>query len=136
MSITETIKDIRSTKGWDIQTFSREILVSQKTITDWENNIGYPTHGQLLRIAKATGIPADELLASDHEYSEQLMADKKKLQWQGIIFTLMLMSGVILLGSAIFGFLATGEIFWIPAAIGAFLLADGSLLAKKYFERK
>lgn len=136
MTISETLKDIRISTGWDIETFATHIRVKPETISAWEADTSYPTHAQLLRISKVADVPADELLACDHDYSEKLANDKRRLQWKGILFTLMLMSGVILFGASIFGFLATGEILWVPAAIGLFLLADGSVLAKQYFNHK
>lgn len=136
MTISETLKDIRISNGWDIESFSKLIRAQPETITQWEENKSYPTHTQLMRISKLANIPADELLACDHDYSEKLANDRRKLQWKGILFTLMLMSGVILVGASIFAFLATGEISWVTALIGLFLLADGSILAKQYFNHK
>lgn len=136
MTIHDMLRDIRLAKAWSIEDFSKELKIPAQTILSWEEGSAYPSHSQLLKISKATDIPVDELLACDHDYSKKLSDDKRRLQWQGIIFTLMLMSGVILVGATLFSFLATSQILWIPGLIGLFLLADGSFLAKKYFELK
>lgn len=136
MTINEMLKDVRVAKGWSLEDFSQQLRLPVQTIADWEKGTSYPSHSQLLKIAKITDIPADELLACDHDYSKKLSDDKRRLQWQGIIFTLMLMSGVILVGATLFAFLATSDILWVPGIIGIFLLADGSFLAKKYFDIK
>lgn len=136
MTIDETLKDIRLTKGWEQDEFAKQIKVPTKKINEWETAVSYPSHSELLRISKATNIAADELLACDHDYSKKLSDDKRRLHFQAIIFTLMLMSGVILVGATLYTLLATAEILWVPAFIGLFLLADGSFLAKKYFDHK
>lgn len=58
----DLLQELRKEKGWTQQQLADLLNVTNKSVSKWERNEGYPETGTLLEISKLFGITVDDLL--------------------------------------------------------------------------
>ncbi len=76
-----TIKAMREKQGLTQKELADRICVSDKTISKWETNKGFPDISILEDLARALGISVTELLTGDLKINENQSGNVKKMQF-------------------------------------------------------
>ncbi|MDD6211552.1 MAG: helix-turn-helix domain-containing protein [Clostridiales bacterium] len=74
----EIIKDLREKKNMTQKQLAEKLLVSDKTISKWENNRGLPDVGILTDLAKALSVSVPELLTGNVAMNKNVSANMKR----------------------------------------------------------
>ena len=82
----DLLQELRKEKGWTQQQLADLLNVTNKSVSKWERNEGYPETGTLLEISKLFGITVDDLLNGRNETINQAsahtVAETVLQQWQ------------------------------------------------------
>ena len=55
------IRDIREQRGQSVSTLARVLGINERTVRYWESGRSEPTRANLRRLARALGVPVEEL---------------------------------------------------------------------------
>ncbi|TPR19311.1 helix-turn-helix domain-containing protein [Apilactobacillus timberlakei] len=81
INIGSKIKKLRNDRGYTQDYLSKQLHISRKTISGWENNRSLPDIYSLLKIGKIFGVSSDELLKDENllkEFSDNKKVNSKK----------------------------------------------------------
>ena len=85
-SMGNFLTDLRKEKGLTQQEVADNLNVSNKTVSKWERDEGYPEITMLTEIAKFYEITTDELLQGGRKEREALSVDTTALQNENLVF--------------------------------------------------
>ena len=102
MELCETIRRLRTEKGWSQETLAEHAYVSRQTVSNWETEKSYPDVHSLLILSDLFGVSLDELIKGDVEMMKSKVQNEdagrlRKLRWLGLAEMLGLMFGATLL---------------------------------------
>lgn len=75
MKISQVLKDKRKEYGFNQEELAEKILVSKKTISNWETGKTTPDLESLLRLSDLFNLSLDELIKGDKEIMEKIKKD-------------------------------------------------------------
>ena len=80
----DLLQELRKEKGWTQQQLADLLNVTNKSVSKWERNEGYPETGTLLEISKLFGITVDDLLNGRKVQDDSSYTLKENLlqEWQ------------------------------------------------------
>lgn len=78
-SIGKTIADLRKAKGWTQVELAERLNVSDKTISKWESEAGYPEFTTLPQLANIFGVSLDYLITGKKEEPQIITMSKAEL---------------------------------------------------------
>jgi transcriptional regulator with XRE-family HTH domain len=65
MEIGKRIKELRTSRGWNQETFAEKTYVSRQTVSSWENDKSYPDIKSLLLMSELFDMSLDDLIKGD-----------------------------------------------------------------------
>ena len=65
MEIGKRIKELRTSRGWNQETFAEKTYVSRQTVSSWENDKSYPDIKSLLLMSELFEMSLDDLIKGD-----------------------------------------------------------------------
>lgn len=136
MKIGKRIKDLRDSYQYSQDELADKVYVSRQTISNWENNKNYPDINSLLLIATLFNVTLDTLVKGDiEEMKEQIKeTDIKKFDHESIIFSILLIS-MIILPVPLFKLLDTiGIVLWVLLVVISFYYASRVEKLKKQYD--
>ncbi len=98
MDISKQIKKYRLDSKLSQEDLAEKIFVTRQTISNWENGKNYPDINSLVLLSTLFGISLDILVKGDlEEMKEEIKTeDIKKFNRDGMIFTILLMTTIVL----------------------------------------
>lgn len=102
MKLCETIRRLRTEKGWSQEMLAEHAYVSRQTVSNWETEKSYPDVHSLLILSDLFGVSLDELIKGDVEIMKSTIQNEdasrlRNLQWRALSGFFGLMIGVTLL---------------------------------------
>ncbi len=63
--LSQRIKDLRLTRGWNQVELAKKLNVTKQTVSNWENDNIQPSIEMLVRLSRLFGVTTDYLLGLD-----------------------------------------------------------------------
>ncbi|MDQ0151280.1 helix-turn-helix domain-containing protein [Eubacterium multiforme] len=98
MDISKQIKKYRLDLKLSQEDLAEKVFVTRQTISNWENGKNYPDINSLVLLSTLFGVSLDILVKGDlEEMKEEIKTeDIKKFNHDGIVFTVLLITTVVL----------------------------------------
>ncbi|MEG0372841.1 MAG: helix-turn-helix transcriptional regulator [Enterococcus sp.] len=131
MKISKKIKEERLSKEWTQEQLAEEILVSKRTITNWETGKTIPDIESVIRLAKLFQLSLDDLMLEDSAVVKEIQRKEKIAKLTGIYYIGPVLTGIILV---VMMYLPIPSSEWM---LGLIVLASmTNLLPLYYFKEK
>lgn len=136
MEISRQIKKLRLESKWSQEELAEKVFVTRQTISNWENAKNYPDINSLVLLSNLFGVSLDILVKGDlEEMKEQIKAeDIKRLNFDGRIFTVLLIVTVVSVAPLFLLMNTEGIIIWFGLFAVTFYFAHRIEKQKKAYD--
>ncbi|MBU5363838.1 helix-turn-helix transcriptional regulator [Enterococcus devriesei] len=131
MKISKKIKEERLSKQWTQEQLAKEILVSKRTITNWETGKTIPDIESVIRLAKLFQLSLDDLMLEDSAVVKEIQRKEKIAKLTGIYYIGPVLTGIILV---VMMYLPNPNSEWMLGLIAVASMSN--LLPLYYFKEK
>ncbi len=95
MKLGEMIRQQREARKLTQEQLAETLHVTRQAVSKWETGNSYPDFETLLVLAKYLNLSLDDIIQQDHQYTEKLKKEQKRMNATDIIGVCLALIGVI-----------------------------------------